>query len=110
MMRRAVRPPPRASPIEVTGDEIDSGRDGEGCLQQPSAAPSGGGTNEGNRAVSEFQNMSLTSADRAAGGVALMRRAARPPPHTSPIEVTGDEIDSREGFCCSQGGAEGGGE
>jgi len=43
LMRRAARPPPCASPIDMTGDEIDSGRDVEGCLLQPSAAPSGAG-------------------------------------------------------------------
>ena len=44
MMRRAARPPPRAFPIDVTGDEIDSGWDMEGCLLQPNAAATGAGS------------------------------------------------------------------
>jgi hypothetical protein len=39
--------PPRASPLDVTGDEIDSGRDGQGYLLQPNAAASGAGSEWG---------------------------------------------------------------
>jgi len=81
LMRRAARPTPCASPIDMTGDEIDSGRDVEGCQLQPSQRRAGRAANEGKRSGSILFNMSQISADRAAGGVTLAARCQTTPPY-----------------------------